>query len=135
MTVGLATTGLANAWLNTIRGGGNGTTFTAPAAVYAQLHTGDPGAAGTANASAETGRQAIEFGAAASGQIASSNTPSWASWSAGTETITHISLWSASSAGTFYASIALTASKTVSDGDTFNLTSAGTTISLTPLAA
>ena len=40
---------LENAWANTIRGGGNGTNYTAPAAVYVKLHTGAPGEDGTAN--------------------------------------------------------------------------------------
>ena len=38
---------LDNAWANTIRGGGNGTTYTAPAAVYVKLHTGAAGEDGT----------------------------------------------------------------------------------------
>jgi hypothetical protein len=140
LTVGLSAANLADAWLNTLRGGGAGTTFTAPAAVYVQLHTGIPGAAGTTSVSSVTTRSAITFAAAAANgtveQIASSNTPSWATW-AGTngEVVTHVSLWSASSAGTFYCSIALTASKTMGTGDTLNLTSGGTIISLSPIAA
>ena len=140
MTVGLSAVGLADAWLNVIRGGGAGVTFTAPAAVYVQLHTGDPGSAGTTAVSSTTTRSAITFGASAAVSttraITSSNTPSWASW-AGTngEVVTHISLWSASSSGTFYCSIALTASKTLGTGDTLNLTAGGTSISLTPIAA
>jgi hypothetical protein len=62
--------------------------------------------------------------------------PSWASW-AGTngEVVTHISFWDASTAGNFLCSIALTASKTMGTGDTLNLTSGGTTVTLTPIAA
>lgn len=135
MTVGLSAANLANAWLNVLRGGGNGVTFTAPATVFVQLHTGDPGASGTSNVSSTTTRVAITFAAAAAGAMAANGTlPSWASW-AGTngEVVTHISLWSASSAGTFYDSIALTASKTVNTGDTLNLSSC--TLALTPIAA
>lgn len=127
MTVGLATTALANAYLNVIRG----TTFTGLAAAYVKLHTGDPGAAGTSNASAVTTRSAATFSAASAGSMALSNTPSWSM--TGSETISHISIWDASSAGTFYWSVALTASKAVSNGDTLNLTSL--TLSVTPLAA
>jgi hypothetical protein len=140
MTVGLSAANLADAWLNVIRGGGNGVTFTAPATVYVQLHTGDPGAGGTTAVSSVTTRSAITFGASAAVSttraITSSNTPSWASW-AGTngEVVTHISLWNAATTGTFYCSIALTASKTLGTGDTLNLTSGGTSISLTPIAA
>ncbi len=34
---------LEEAWLKTLRGGGAGTTFTAPTTIYLKLHTGDPG--------------------------------------------------------------------------------------------
>jgi hypothetical protein len=131
MTVGISTTNLANAWLNTIRGGGAGTTFTAAATMFVELHVGDPGAAGTSNPSAVTTRSAATFGAASSGALALSNTPSWSMTT--TETISHIAVWSASSAGTFYFSAALSVSKSVNNGDTLNLTTLGFT--LTPLAA
>lgn len=136
MAVGLSTVNLANAWLNTMRGGGNGVTFTAPATQFIQLHTGDPGASGTANVSSTTTRMAISLDAAATGSIGDATPPvaSWASW-AGTngEVVTHVSCHSASSAGTFYYSAALAASKTVNTGDTLNLNTL--TIALTPLAA
>jgi hypothetical protein len=134
MTVGLSATNLANAWLNTIRGGGNGVTFTAPATLFVQLHTGDPGASGTANVSSTTTRQALTFAAPSGNALALSGTPSWTNW-AGTngEVVTHISVWSASSAGTFYFSAALTAAKTVNTGDTLNLSTLA--FSLAPIAA
>lgn len=133
MTAGLHAANLANAWLNTLRGGAAGTTFTAPAVMAVKLHIGDPGAAGTANASANTTRVAITMAAAAGGSMASSNTPSWAAWASGAETITHITLWDSTTAGSFYYSVALNASKAVTNGDTLNLTSL--TFALTPLAA
>lgn len=134
MAVGISTANLANAWLNTMRGGAAGTTFTAVANLYVQLHTADPGASGTTAVSSTTARSEVTFAAAASGSISSNNTPSWATW-AGTngEVVSHISVWSASSAGTFYYSAALAASKTLNTGDTLNLTSL--TFSLTPVAA
>lgn len=106
---------------NLIRGGGAGVNFTAPSAVYVKLHTGAPGLAATSNASAETTRQEIQFGAASSGVITSTTTPTWSSWSAGTETISHISVWDASTSGNALWTAQLTASKTVSNGDTFRL--------------
>lgn len=141
MTVGLSAVNLADAWLNTMRGGGAGTTFTAPATLFVQLHTGDPLASGTSAVSSNTTRVAITFGASSAVSttraiVSSGTAPSWASWSATSpETITHISIWSASSAGTFYCSIALTAQKTMTTGDTLNLTTGSTSISLTPIAA
>ncbi len=127
MTVGLAAA-VANAWLDTFRN-----VAAQYAAIYVKLHTGDPGSAGTANASAETTRKLAAFNAASGGSMALTSPLSWTSWSAGTETISHVSIWSASSGGTFYGSGALGSSKTVNNGDTFNLTAL--TASLTPLAA
>jgi hypothetical protein len=131
MTVGLSTANTVNAWLNVFRGGGNGVTFTAPATVFLQWHTADPGASGTTAVAAMSTRQAVNLGAASGGSIALSNAP--AGTGVSSETITHISLWSASSAGTFYGSLALTASKAIGSGDTLTLTSLS--ISISPLAA
>lgn len=112
---------LEDAIANALRGGGNGTSFTAPAAVYAKLHTGDPGEAGTSNAAGNTSRQAVTFGASSGGVISLSNTPSWSSVST-TETYSHISLWDNSTAGNCLGSGALTSSVSVTAGDTFTLT-------------
>lgn len=133
MTVGFSTTNTVNAWLNTLRGT-SAATFTGVTTMFAQLHTGDPGASGTANVSSTTTRQAVNFSAAASGSQSITGTTQWTSW-AGTngEVVTHISLWGASSAGTFYYSVALTASKTVNTGDTLTLSTL--TVSIAPLAA
>lgn len=138
MAVGLSS-GLADGWLNTIRGGGAGATFTAAAVQALKLHTnvGDPGAAGTSNASATTTRMAVTFGASASGgggrQISLSNTPTWSSWAGGSETIAHVSDWDSTTAGTFQWSATLTTPKAVVNGDTLTITSL--TVSLTPIAA
>ena len=126
MTAGLATTH-ANEILNVYRG----TTLTG-ITLYVKLHTGDPGAAGTANASAVTTRNACTFNAAASGSIGLTSSPTAFAMTA-TETLTHISLWDASTGGTFKRSVALTASKSVVSGDSFTLTSL--TFSFAPLAA
>lgn len=132
MTVGLSATNLANAWLNTMRGGGVGTTFTAPATLFVQCHTADPGASGTTAVSTGIAtRTALTQNAAAAGSQAITATISFTA--TGADTITHISVWSASSAGTFYYSAALSASKTVANGDTLNLTAL--TFALTPIAA
>jgi hypothetical protein len=60
--------------------------------------------------------------------------PSWTSW-AGTngEVVTDVAVWSASTAGTFYTSVQLTASKTVNTGDTLTLSTF--TFGLSPIAA
>lgn len=112
---------LEDAIANALRGGGNGTSFTAPAAVYAKLHTGDPGEAGTSNAATNTSRQAVTFGASSGGVISLSNSPSWTNVST-TETYSHISLWDNSTAGNCLGSGALSSSVAVTAGDTFTLT-------------
>jgi type IV secretory pathway TrbL component len=131
MTRGLVTVAYANVVLNYMH---RAVTGTVPAGNFVKLHTGDPGAAATANVSSVTTRPSLTFSAAASGAVASSNQPAWTNW-AGTspETLTDISVWDASSAGTFLYSIQLTTSKTVQTGDTLTLTSCS--VSLAPLAA
>lgn len=94
--------------------------FAAPA-VWVKLHTGDPGSAGTSNAAAETTRKQATFGSAASGR-AISNTAivEWTNVST-TETYTHVSLWDASTAGTFLGRDDLSSAAPVNAGDTFRL--------------
>lgn len=132
LTRGLSTTNLANAWLNSMRGGGSGTTFTAPATLFMEFHTADPGASGTTGVSTGLAtRQSMSFAAASGGSMSLTATVSGTA--TGADTITDIAVFSASSAGTFYASAQLTASKTVANGDTLSVTTF--TFSLSPLAA
>lgn len=127
MTAGVSTTA-ANGFLTAY--GGTGTSY---GTLYAKLHTGDPGSAGTSNASAETTRKVLTWSAASGGSRSISGTPTWSTWTAGTETLTHISLWDALTAGVFVRSIALTSSKVVNNGDDVVLSSL--TLSISPLAA
>jgi len=80
------------------------------ASVYVQLHTGDPGAAGTANVSAGDSTRKQVTHNSASGGSASMDTFSgeWTN-SDGLERITHVSFWTAATSGTFIASKALPA--------------------------
>lgn len=88
------------------------------AAVWAKLHTGDPGTAGTLAAATEITRQQVAFAsAAAAGAIANTSATSWTNV-AGTETITWLSYWTAVSAGTFTGRVQLTAPKALTAGDT-----------------
>ena len=93
-------------------------------AAYVQLHTGPPGAAGTANVSSTTTREAVTWGTPAAGSVAASGTPEWTAW-AGTngEIDTDLSFWSAATAGTFGLSMPLSASVTMDTGDSLTLTS------------
>jgi hypothetical protein len=105
--------------------------FTAPAGTFIKLHTADPGAAGATAPSAVTTRQAATFSAASAGALALSNAPAFSMTA--TETITHISVWDAASAGNLLWTAALTTAKSVVNTDTLTFTSLG--VSLTPLAA
>lgn len=125
------TTGLATAHAHGILNLYRGTTYTAPTNVFVKVHTGDPGSAGTSNASAETTRKTLTFAAPSAGSSAATAV-TWTAWAAGSETISYFSLWDASTAGNFLQSGALTVSKSITNGDTLSLT---VTASYTPIAA
>lgn len=124
MTVGLAAS-VVNGWLDG--------TF-ATATCWVKLHTADPGASGaTAAAAGDTTRKQATMAAASGGSKAM--TGSAGPWTNGgtSETVSHISIWSASSAGTFQDSAALTASQAWVSTNTLTLTSLS--IAITPIAA
>lgn len=108
---------VANEWLDALARNDS----YANAAVWVQLHLGDPGAAGTSNPAAETDRVQATFGSVASGR-AISNTAviEWLAVAA-TETYSHVSLWSASTAGTFLGRDDLSSTAPVTAGDTFRI--------------
>lgn len=113
------TAAVADAWLTTLVG----------EAVYVQLHTGDPGAAGTSNVSSVTTREEITWGSPSGGSVSASGTIEWTDW-AGTngEVESYISLWSASSGGTFYDSIQLSGTVTMTTGANLEITLLSLTI-------
>jgi hypothetical protein len=124
MTTGLAAS-VVNGWLD-------GTFSTTNA--WVKLHTADPGAAGaTAAAAGDTTRKQATMAAASAGSKAMTGTAGpWTNVST-TETLSHISLWSLVSAGTFQGSGALTGSQAWVNTNTFTLTSLS--IAITPIAA
>ena len=122
MTAGLAPS-LVSGWFNTLRTTGNGgAAYSAVAGTFIQLHTGDPGAAGTANISVgSTTRNSFVFSSSTSGSSLSLGTAPSAWTNGGTsETLTHISVWTASSAGTFLFSVVLTTPKPWASADQYN---------------
>ena len=122
MTAGLAPS-LVSGWLNTLRTTGNGgAAYSAVVGTFIQLHTGDPGAAGTANISVgSTTRNSFIFSSSSSGSALSLGTAPSAWTNGGTsETLTHISVWTASTAGTFLHSVALTTPKAWASADQYN---------------
>jgi hypothetical protein len=127
MAEGLSTTLVSN-WLNTLRSAG--AAFGPVAGTFVQLHTANPGAAGTTAVSVgSTTRIAATF-AASSGGSALALSGSVGPWTNGgtSETLTDISVWTASSAGTFLFSVALTASKAWASADTFTLNTLGVSL-------
>ena len=117
MAVGFSAT-LVGRILNYLRG----TAPTAISGLYCQLHTGNPGTAGTSNVSSVTTRVAATMAAEAGGTITQNGTdPSWTSWAGSSETVSHISVWDAPSGGNFLYSFALTTPRAMTSGDTFTL--------------
>jgi hypothetical protein len=120
----------------------NTETATRPTSWFIGLHTGDPGESGTAN---EVGdlysyqRTAVTFDAASQPSTGltfcdNSATVTFPTASGGNwGTITHISIKASQTYGTTtsYFKGALTASKTVNDGDTFQIQAGQLVISLT----
>jgi hypothetical protein len=106
----------------------NNTSFVV-AQPYVKLHIADPGETGASGAAAEVTRKALSVGTAAAGACVSDADLTWTNV-AGTETISHISIWDASTAGNCLWSGALAAPKAVTTGDTFTIPSGQLTISL-----
>lgn len=124
MTVGLAAS-VVNGWLDG--------TF-ATATCWVKLHTGDPGASGASAAAAgdTTRKQATMASASGGSKAASGSVGPWTNGGT-TEDLSHISLWSASSAGTFNGSGALSAPQAWASTNTFTLTALS--VAITPIAA
>ena len=99
-----------------------GNTSFAVTTCYVKLHTGDAGEDGTSNAATETTRKSVSWSAASSGSKASSAALTWTNVAA-TETYSHWSMWDASTAGNCLWTGALSASASVTAGDTFQITS------------
>ena len=116
---------LANKFLDAV---GNATAYSA-ADVYIKLHTGDPGANGTANPATETTRESVSFGAATGGGLTSDANVSWTNI-AGSEDATFFTAWDNSTAGNFLFSGAITGNPYTA-GDTFTIPSGSLTVSLT----
>jgi len=116
---------LCNSWLDALA---NNTSY-AVAQVYIKLHTGDPGAAGTANAATETTRKAASFGAASAGAITSDADISWTNI-AGSQDATHFTAWDNLTAGNFLFSGNITANPYTA-GDTYTISSGNLSASLT----
>jgi hypothetical protein len=98
-------------------------TSAAPTNIWIQLHTADPGAAGTNAVAGNATRKDLTaaMGTAASGAITNTSAVTWTSGEVDTsEDYTHWSLWDASTVGTFLCSGTMTANA-VTVGDEFTI--------------
>jgi hypothetical protein len=86
---------------------------------HAQLHTGDPGGAGTSNVAAGVDRVAVSFPGASAGETEDQVT--FAIPGAGGP-YTHISLWTASTGGTYTGSGALSPAESFAGAGTLDVT-------------
>ena len=91
------------------------------AITHAQLHTGAPGGSGTTNVSS-AGRQAITWAAASGDGDFSLASALNFTGGAANGPCQYVSLWSASSGGTFYGSYALTGDATFNSAGEYQVT-------------
>jgi len=98
-----------------------GITWTAPAAVYAALFTTTPGEAGggTEVSGGAYARQAITFGAPASGQVTNTSDITFPTATGDWGTITGMAIFDAVAAGNMLYYSDLTAPRTIATGDQF----------------
>jgi hypothetical protein len=119
MTTGWAPT-VANDILDAVLNNGSITTLPITEA-WVQLHTGDPGAAGTSNVAGNATRKQISAGTPSGGAGTSDAELAWTTSEVDTdETYTHFSIWTASTAGTFILSGTITA-VAVTSGNEFSI--------------
>lgn len=131
MAVGLAA-GIAQSILDALC---RNVAWTQPAAFYIKLHTADPGAAGATAAFGDTTRRQATFSAAAAdGTITTSADVNWTAVTAA-GTVSHVSFWSASTAGTFLGSDDLAVSRVLAIGDNFTILAGDVDLALSPIAA
>ena len=110
------------------------TAYTSPSA-YMGLFTSDPTDAGTGTEVSGNGYARVQIdnkmAAAASGAISSNSDITFPTASGGAfGTITHIGIYDASSAGNLLAHGSLSASRTISEGDAFQINSGSLTITI-----
>ena len=113
-----------------------GTTYTQPTTLYLALFTASTGletnspSAEVSTSSTGYGRQTVTFAAASSGSAATNATVTFTTATANWGTVTHVAVMDASTAGNVLFHGAVTASKTIETGDTFQVSSGNLTISL-----
>ena len=104
-------------------------TYTSPGSVYLALHSADTLETGSNELTGGTyARQLCAFGAAASGSIANANQEDFTLLPAGD--VKYAGIWDGSTAGNFLWGGALTATKSVSLGDTVTINAGSVVVTL-----
>lgn len=110
------------------------TTYTQPADLYLGLFTADTGLESNSPSAEVSGgsyaRKSVSFGAASSGSAATDATVTFDAASGNWGTITHVAVMDALTSGNVLFWGAVTTSKTIETGDTFQVSSGNLTISL-----
>lgn len=85
---------------------------------YIQLHTGDPGAAGTSNVAGNDTRKLVSWASASGGLLSNDAAVEWDGSEVDTsEDYTHASFWTAATDGTFGGSFVITANPVTSGNE------------------
>lgn len=110
------------------------TAYTQPSALYVGLFTADTGLEANSPSAEVSGgsyaRKAATFAAASGGSASTSATITFDAATANWGTITHVAVMDAATAGNVLFYGAVTSSKTIETGDTFQISSGNLTISL-----
>lgn len=103
----------------------------APSNVYLSLHTANPDEDGSGTEVSGNGysRNVVTFASASGGSASSNSVEEFTASGGAFGTVTHFGIWDASSSGNLLYYGALTASKTIADGDTLRFASGAITIS------
>ena len=122
---------LENAVLDHVLGN---TTYTQPSTLYIGLWTADNGLeSGTLTSEVSGGsyaRETVTFDTAASGSSSNTATVTFPAATANWGTITHVAVMDAATSGNVLFHGAVTTSKTIESGDTFQISAGNLTISL-----
>jgi hypothetical protein len=120
---------VANGVLGLLLNGTPFTVYTYSTSVYAQLHNGSPGTTGTSNVANSGTRQPTgAFQAPSGGTTSNVSAINWTSV-ASSETYSHVSLWSASTGGTFICSGTISAAP-ITAAQNFSIAAGAMTVSL-----
>lgn len=106
--------------------------YTSPTTVYVGLFTSDPTDAGTGTevSGGSYARQSASFATASGGSASTNADITFPTATANWGTITHVGIYDASTAGNLLFHGAVTTSKTIESGDTFQISSGNLTITL-----